>query len=58
MTSNIENIMFKEKYNKEAQTFSSGYTVFLQAAHLSWVPENKAENLFGAFPCKQINSRT
>lgn len=43
-------------YILERQTFSSGYTVFLQTAHFSWVPENKAANLLGAFPCKHIHA--
>lgn len=33
-------------------TFSSGYAVLLQRAHLSCVPENKWESLLGALVCK------
>lgn len=33
-------------------TFSKGYAVFLQVAHLSCVPENMEENLLAALDCK------
>ena len=32
-------------------TFSSGYTVFLQAAHFSNVPENMVDTLLGVLFC-------
>lgn len=33
---------------KKLQTFSSGYTVFLQTVHFSCVPENMPASLLGA----------
>lgn len=40
---------------KALQTFSKGYTVFSQAAHLSWVPLNKEESLLGVLFCYSVD---
>jgi hypothetical protein len=40
-----------------SSTFSNGYTVFWQAAHLSWVPEKIEDILFGAFDCEKFRIR-
>lgn len=39
-------------YSNVEQTFSNGYTVLVQAGHLSWVPQNRAESLLGVLGCK------
>lgn len=39
------------------QTFSSGYTVLVQTAHLSTVPENIEDSLLGVLPCTYKEER-
>ena len=39
---------------KVKPTFSRGYSVFLQTAHLSWVPQNMEESLLGRLAYKDI----
>ena len=34
------------------QTFSKGYAVLWQVAHLSWVPENMEETLLAGLACE------
>jgi hypothetical protein len=38
------------------ENFSNGYAVFLQKAHLSWVPLNMEESLLGAFVCMIVKT--
>lgn len=58
----VDDVNTKNQKEKEmgfivgVQTFSNGYTVFRQAEHLSWVPENIEESLLGALDCKRFQN--
>jgi hypothetical protein len=46
----------RERERDGLETFSNGYAVFLQKAHLSWVPLNMEESLLGAFVCMIVKT--
>ena len=46
----------RERERDGLETFSNGYAVFLQKAHLSWVPQNMEESLLGAFVCMIVKA--